>query len=87
MAQFGQYTAPVYRRQRIVRARPSLKHLAHLKRLLPYAFTYRSWIILGITGILASRLCEAQVPMFMRSAIDSLALGDPDILLPVMGNR
>ncbi|MDP7360408.1 MAG: ABC transporter ATP-binding protein [Pseudomonadales bacterium] len=85
MAQFGQYTAPVYRRQRIVRARPSLKHLAHLKRLLPYAFTYRSWIILGITGILASRLCEAQVPMFMRSAIDSLALGDPDILLPVMG--
>lgn len=85
MAKFGQYTAPVYRRQRIVRARPSLRHLAHLKRLLPYAYSYRAWIILGIIGILASRLCEAQIPMFMQTAIDSLADGNPDILLPVMG--
>lgn len=85
MAKFGQYTAPVYRRQRIVRARPSLKHLAHLKRLLPYAVSYRAWIILGIVGILVSRLCEAQIPMFMQTAIDSLADGNPDIILPVMG--
>jgi len=85
MAQFGQYTAPVYRRQRIVRDRPSLKHLAHLKRLLPYAYTYRVRIILGISGILLSRICEAQMPMFMKFAIDSLAIGDPRILLPVLG--
>jgi ATP-binding cassette subfamily B multidrug efflux pump len=85
MAQFGQYTAAAYRRQRIVRARPSLKHLAHLKRLLPYAYTYRVSIILGVSGILISRICEAQMPMFMKTAIDSLAIGDPDILLPVLG--
>ncbi len=85
MAQFGQYTPPVYRRQRIERARPSLKHLAHLKRLFPYAYQYRVKIALGITGFIAIQICGAAMPMFMRTAIDSLAIKDPDILIPVLG--
>jgi len=85
MAQFGQYTPPVYRRQRIERARPSLKHLAHLKRLFPYAYQYRVKIVLGITGLIAIQMCGAAMPMFMKTAIDSLAIKDPDILMPVLG--
>ncbi len=85
MAQFGQYTPPVYRRQRIERARPSLKHLAHLKRLFPYAYQYRVKIVLGIVGLIAIQMCGAAMPMFMKTAIDSLAIKDPDILMPVLG--
>ena len=85
MAQFGEYTPPVYRRQRIERARPSLKHLAHLKRLFPYAYQYRVKIALGIAGLIAIQMCGAAMPMFLKTAIDSLAIKDPDILMPVLG--
>jgi|TARA_Y100000310_G_C20699577_1_gene828496 ATP-binding cassette subfamily B protein len=40
---------------------------------------------MGISGILAARVCEAQVPWLTAAAIDSLAEGDADILLPVFG--
>ncbi|MDC0236967.1 ABC transporter ATP-binding protein/permease [Gammaproteobacteria bacterium] len=42
-------------------------------------------IALGIAGLIAIQMCGAAMPMFLKTAIDSLAIKDPDILMPVLG--
>ncbi|MFP6796665.1 MAG: ABC transporter ATP-binding protein [Pseudomonadales bacterium] len=41
--------------------------------------------MLGIAGLIAIQMCGAAMPMFLRTAIDSLAIKDPNILMPVLG--
>lgn len=68
------------------RERSSFKHLGHLKRLKPYVGRY-AWVLVGsITGLLVTRLLDAFVPLFMKTAIDSLADPEiePDIVVPVL---
>lgn len=71
----------------VVRERSSIKHLHHLKRLLPYVRRYGWVLALSIAGLLLTRLAFAFVPQLMRTAIDSLA--DPEIVpnyvLPALG--
>jgi ABC-type multidrug transport system fused ATPase/permease subunit len=85
MAQFGEYTERKFRNQRPVRVRPTLRHLAHLRRLFPYAWTYRWLIAVGISGLLLVRLCDALMPLFLKTVVDSLAVGQPVIVGPVIG--
>jgi ATP-binding cassette, subfamily B, multidrug efflux pump len=73
------------RRQRSAASRPSIRHLGHLSRLLPYVKRYAPWLTIGLIGILITRFFEAMVPMFMKTAIDSLVIREPNLLLPVIG--
>lgn len=61
----------------VVRERSSIKHLRHLWRLMPYVRRYGWVLLLAITGLLLTRLAMSLVPLFMRTAVDSLA--DPEI--------
>ena len=69
------------------RERSSFKHLAHLRKLLPYLRRYGWWFAVAILGLLIHRFGLAYVPDFMRTVIDSL--NDPAIppnyFWPAMG--
>lgn len=85
MARFGEYTPPTYRRPRAEVARPSLENLTHLRRLYPYLVRYRTPLALAIVGILTTRLLEALVPLMLKTAVDSLVSGPPNLALPALG--
>ena len=68
------------------REQSSFKHLGHLKKLLPYCKRY-GWVLgLSIGGLLIQRFGGNLLPLFMKTAIDSLS--DPEIppnfLLPAL---
>ena len=71
----------------VVRERSSIKHLFHLKRLLPYVRRYAWVLVLAIFGLLLSRLAFLLVPQLMRTAIDSLAYPEiaPNYVWPALG--
>jgi ATP-binding cassette, subfamily B, multidrug efflux pump len=85
LPRFGEYTEPTYRRPRQTRARPSFENLGHLKRLYPYFVRYRVYLIAAVVGILIARFVEALVPLLMKTAIDSLVTGPPNLLYPALG--
>ncbi len=59
--------------------------MGSLRRLVPYLT--RHWLPFwgGISGLLLARLFEAFIPLLLMRAIDSIAAGDPALLLPVLG--
>ena len=44
-----------------------------------------SWLIVILVGMLTTRFLEAMVPLFMKTAIDSLEAREPNLLWPVVG--
>ncbi len=69
------------------RERSSIKHLGHLKKLLPYLKRYKWILIICIFALLIQRWCMAYFPQLMRTAIDSLTYDHIDVNLsgPALG--
>ncbi len=44
-----------------------------------------SWLIVILVGMLTTRFLEAMVPLFMKTAIDSLEAREPNLFWPVVG--
>ena len=44
-----------------------------------------SWLIVILIGMLTTRFLEAMVPLFMKTAIDSLEAREPNLFWPVVG--
>ena len=44
-----------------------------------------SWLIVILVGMLTTRFLEAMVPLFMKTAIDSLEAREPNLFWPVFG--
>ena len=68
------------------RARASARHLGHLKRLLPYAGRH-AWVLgAALAGLLVTRLADALVPQFVKTAIDSLVDDglEPNLAMPAL---
>ena len=64
----------------------SARHLGHLKRLLPYAGRY-AWVLgAALAGLLVTRLADALVPQFVKTAIDSLVDDglEPNLAMPAL---
>jgi ATP-binding cassette subfamily B protein len=59
--------------------------LRSLIRLRTFAGPYLGTLFLGILAFLIARVFEALVPLFLARAIDTLAGGQRDVLLPVLG--
>ena len=55
-----------------VRERSSIKHLTHLRRLMPYARRHAWVLVLAIGGMLATQLAFSIVPQLLSTAINSL---------------
>lgn len=64
------------------RERGGFRHLGHLKRLGPYVRRYALALGTAVAALLLARFFEAMVPLFMKSAIDSIV--DPNIELNLM---
>ena len=56
-----------------------MKSLLHL---LPDLSRYRLPFWLGIGGLLLARLFEVPIPLYLRDGIDSIANGEPALLVP-----
>ena len=69
------------------RERSSIKHLGHLKKLLPYLVRYKWILIICIIALFIQRWCMAYYPQLMRIAIDSLTYDwlEPNLILPAVG--
>ena len=85
MARFGEYTEPTYQRPRQARPTASFKHLAHLKRLMPYVRRYLFWLTAALVAMLSTRVLDAILPLFIKIAVDSLAEGQPNLAMPAIG--
>ena len=55
-----------------VRERSSIKHLGHLRRLMPYVRRHAWVLVLAIGGILATQLAFSFMPQLLSTAINSL---------------
>ena len=68
------------------RERASARHLGHLKRLLPYARRHAWVLAAALAGLLVTRLADALVPQFVKTAIDSLADEglEPNLAMPAL---
>lgn len=56
-----------------------------LAKLAPVVAPYRHLLLIGIASFLAARLFEALVPLFLKQGIDTIAAGNAELLLPVLG--
>ena len=56
----------------------------HLKRLLPYLSRYKYPFWGGMAGLLFARVFEALIPLFLRDAIDTIATGNTQLLIPTI---
>ena len=56
-----------------------------LYRLRTFAGPYKGMLLFGIGAFLLARIFEALVPMFLKQAIDTMAAGSADMLIPVIG--
>ena len=67
--------------------RSSFKHLGHLKHLGTYFGRYGRVLAIAVTGLLITRMLDAIVPLFMKTAIDSLAIEttEPNVMWPALG--
>ena len=67
--------------------RSSFKHLGHLKHLGTYFGRYGQVLAIAVTGLLITRMLDAIVPLFMKTAIDSLAIEttEPNVMWPALG--
>ena len=67
--------------------RSSFKHLGHLKNLITYFNRYGKVLALAVFGLLVTRVLDAIVPLFMKTAIDSLAdeALEPNVMWPAIG--
>jgi ATP-binding cassette, subfamily B, multidrug efflux pump len=59
--------------------------LRSLLRLKQFILRYRVRLLLGIAAFGLARFLEALVPLLLAIAIDRIAAGDPDLLLPIAG--
>lgn len=69
------------------RERSSIKHLGHLKKLLPYLKRYKWILITCILVLFVHRWANAYFPQLMRIAIDSLSYDhiEPNLAIPSLG--
>ena len=67
--------------------RSSFKHLGHLKHLGTYFQRYGWVLAFAVSGLLVTRILDAIVPLFMMTAIDSLADAaiEPNVMWPAIG--
>ena len=67
--------------------RSSFKHLGHLKHLGTYFHRYGWVLAFAVIGLLVTRILDAIVPLFMKTAIDSLAdeAIAPNVMWPAIG--
>ncbi len=62
--------------------KPAVKSLG---KLAPIVAPYRHLLLIGVAAFLVARLFEALVPLFLKQGIDSIAAGNPELLIPVVG--
>lgn len=69
------------------REQSSIKHLAHLKKLLPYIWRYRWIFAVCIFALFVQQASFSAMPLFMKVAIDSLTddLPGANLALPAIG--
>ncbi|MCP4751589.1 MAG: ABC transporter ATP-binding protein [Proteobacteria bacterium] len=58
--------------------------MKHLKRLLPYLRRYRLPFWGGMIGLLIARVFEALIPLYLKDAIDIIAGGHTQLLMPTL---
>ncbi len=63
----------------------SFRDLGHLRRLFPYIRHYRGPLVITIIGFFLIRFFDGTVPLFIKSAVDSITEGEPSLMLPALG--
>lgn len=59
--------------------------LRSLLRLRSFILRYRARLTLGVIAFGIARLFEALIPLFLAVAIDRIAAGNTDLMLPILG--